>query len=257
MPRAACRALAIFVALLLPGHALACGFCTDAVVRRRFWASSLALDLVVGLGLEAMGYVLFLVVTRRTTAFARALTHFAAAIAATVVGFFTLASGLAMAATFAVGLAVSLARSLWADRALGALVLASRLGLALGISALGLALSHPASLSTHRLVSIALIAPDSWGEAPQGWCEERLLAEPDARLEVEKRLGEVRGPLARAQDVEILRLHRLVGGDAAARGAACARLGALGAVEPAVATLHGRPGPPPGLLRALCRPAGL
>jgi hypothetical protein len=52
--------------------------------------------------------------------------------------------------------------------------------------------------------------------------------------------------VARTQDVEALRLHRLVGGKPEERSAACARLGALGAVEPAIATLHGRPGPPPG-----------
>jgi len=257
MSRAAWQRLLCALLLLAPGEAGACGWCTDAVLRRRFWPASLALDLVVGFGLEALGYSIFLIVLHRPTAYRRATLLFGAAIAAVGVGFFTRASGLAMASTFAVGLLVSFVRSLVADRAMGARVLAVRAVAALALTATGLWLSHPGSLATHRLVSLSLIAPDAWGTAAQGWCDRELVGRADARQEIERRLAEIKGPLARSQDVELLRLHRLVGGELVERRAACAALQAQGPVEPAVVTTHQNPGPPPGELRSLCRPAAL
>ncbi|MBI5542856.1 MAG: hypothetical protein HY901_03135 [Deltaproteobacteria bacterium] len=245
--------LAAAVLFLAPAAALGCGLCEDAVLRRRFWAIGLPLNLVIALGAEAMAYALFLLARRRKPVHRRAPTLYAAGLSAAIVGLLTEASGLAMSALFLVGLAVSFTHSLLADGSLGRRITAFRIAAVLVISVSLQVRSHPRFVKTPRLVTLALIAPDSWGERAQGWSEEQLVARSDGLCEVEKEIGRLqqrKRPLA--QDVQLLRLHRLAGGDTTARAGICAAWGVTEAAEPSIPDWHGRSGPPPGLLRSLC-----
>jgi hypothetical protein len=246
------RALLV-AALLVPAPALGCGWCTDAVLRRRWWQTSLALDLVVALGLEALLYAVFLLAIRRRSEYSRARTLFMAGVATVAVGFLTEASGFAMAVIFAVGLLTTFVRSLAADRGLGGRLIAARVALVLVVGAAGLFRSQPSQVKTPRLLLLAMLAPDSWGAKPAGWVEEQLVARPDAKAETEKLITQMPpqgGP--RAQDVELMRLHQLVGAEPSVRAAICGRWGATGASEPSVELRHDRPGPPPGTVQRLC-----
>lgn len=253
------RRLAIVVALLAvaaPGTARACGLCTDAVLRRQHWWVSLGLALVVALGTEAIAYALYRLATGRKTGYRRTAVHFGAGFAMVVVGFATEASGTFMAATMAVGLAVTFVRSVIADAGFGPRVVAARIALVVAIAAALMFRAYPAWTRTPRLVTLAIIAPDSWGERVQGWAEEQIVARPEVKVEIEKRIAELeKRPGPRVQDVELFRLHRLVGGDPALRGEACRRWGVTAQHEPTIEPKHGRPLPPDGLLTALCMAA--
>lgn len=256
------RALAAVVAqaalAAAPASALACGLCTDAAMRRAHWQTSVALALVAGLGTEAIVYVLCCLVLRRETGYPRAPVLLAAGFAAVAVGLLTGMSGFFMASTFAVGLLATYVRSLWEDAGFGAQVLASRVLLVAAVVAAMVARAHPSQVKTPRLVTTALFAADSWGEGPHGWVEEQLVFRPDAKAEVEQRLetlGAKGSPGPAAQDVELFRLHRLLGGDPARRAALCQRWGVTATSEPTVASWHERPRPPDGLLSRLCFPA--
>ncbi|HEY3450246.1 MAG TPA: hypothetical protein VGK67_28080, partial [Myxococcales bacterium] len=181
-PRVWRRAASVLAAAasLGPASALACGFCNDAAMRRQHWETSLAMALVVGLGVEAIAYVLYRVVLRRETSYPRAPVLLMAGFATIVVLIATEANGTFMAATFAVGLAVTLVRSLIEDAEFGLLVVAWRILLVVLVAAAMVVRSHPTQVKTTALVRLAVIAPDSWGEAPSGWVEEQLQARPDA-----------------------------------------------------------------------------
>ncbi|MGC4115768.1 MAG: hypothetical protein QM765_14440 [Myxococcales bacterium] len=245
--------LAVVVA---PGSALACGLCSDAALRRQHWETSVPLALLVALGTEAIAYVAYQVLLQRETGYKRAPVLFMAGFATAIVGFATGASGMLMAATLAVGLLVTLVRSLVEDADFGVVVVVWRVLLVVGVATLMVGRAYPSQVKTPRLVTLAIIAPDSWGEAGKGWVEEQLLVRGlGARSEVEKRIAEVEakspaGP--RAQDVELFRLHRLLGGELAKRVPLCAKWGVTETHEPTIATLHGRPRPPDGLLSRLC-----
>jgi len=255
--RRAAGALAAALAALAPAGAWACGVCSDAALRRQRWETSVALGLVVALGAEAIVYVAYRLVRRRETGYRRAPVLFMAGLATAIVGFGTAASGLFMAATFAVGLLASFVRSLIADAEHGPLVVLWRV-LVVAVVFAGMTVrASPAQVKTPRLVTLAMIAPDSWGEAPKGWVEEQLTARPDSKEEVERRLAALvaKGPPGpRAQDVELLRLHRLLGGDPAMRAPVCLRWGVTATSEPTIETRHEQPRPPDGLLSRLCFP---
>jgi hypothetical protein len=248
----AVRSLGIVVVALVPAPALACGMCTDAAVHRRYPLAGLPLNLVIALGVEALVFTLCMALARKENGYLRAKVLFGAAFASVAIGFPTHASGLAMATVFAAGLAWTFVRSLWANQDLGWRVGAVRVAGVAALIAGQVVYAQPGNVGTAKLVTLCLIGPDSWGNAPMGWVEEQLVARRDAREEIERRLSQPRGPRVRSIDVELLRLHRLVGGSLEARSSTCESLGAGKAPEPPISTWHGSADPPAGLLTALC-----
>lgn len=225
------RAL-VLIAVGVPSLAWACSGCTDALVRKSAWWTAVPL-LIAGPFL--LDWILFQIYARerlpdRTPLRIGRLVVFAAGLLALVAfGLGALLSAAVLVAVLAWQLPRTFLQVRRSDRPERRVVEGVRMAILVGGLAFAVASALPPTLSTGKLISLAVAGPRVTLDEPtaRDWIEEELTRRGDAVAQLERRLeGERRGRGASEApsifEKRFARLHHLAGGDPAGRQATCA-----------------------------------
>lgn len=211
--------------LFAPSLVWACGACTDTLLaRQHWWSTVLALPALV-LAIDC-AVVFFARVGARRPVTRHVVICGSAFVCALVASFLSLGSMTVMMSVLAGLLFLAFVSSIVETPAPRGRSLIIRCALLSAAVCFGLLNAMPGHRTTAQLVRLAASSPRSdWSATPLDWSERELLSRTDAVQEVERQLSLVHefdaGTRVTPRELSLLRAHRLVGGSVEVRQTNC------------------------------------